>query len=70
MNADTEDRVSYRSPDQVNIHITPKVEAIYNSLSEYKKTPNMPETYKDTYTPDLLMRILEEKVPKPFLLSP
>lgn len=62
MNQDTEDRVSYRSPDQVNINITPKVEAIYNSLSEYKKSLSQPENYKDTYTPDLLMRILEEKV--------
>jgi hypothetical protein len=56
------DRGSLRTPEGAQIHITPKVEAIYNSLVEYKRELMEPEQYRDIYTPDLLVKILEKKV--------
>jgi hypothetical protein len=59
---ETQDRISYRNPDIVNIHVTPQVEEIYNSLLVYKKEARETESQKDVYTPDVLLKILEKKV--------
>ena len=56
------ERVSYRSPESAKIKITPKIQEIYNSLANYKKSLNEPEQLRDIYTPDILIKILEKKV--------
>lgn len=58
----TTQRVSYRSPETAQIHLSQKVETIYNALREHKVELKEPEQYIDIYSPDVLLRILDTKV--------
>ena len=56
------ERISYRSPDTAHIHLSQKIEAIYNSLREHRLELKEPGQSIDIYTPDTLIRILDAKV--------